>query len=404
MRPCDYQFIDIIFITTFIMNVEQKGIESGVLHMDEIIRKAAIELRHELHMYPELSGEEVRTKNTLMGFLSEKTKLEIVDCGAWFYAKYNAKTKAKPSIAFRADMDAIMVDEDDSLPYASKHRGTAHKCGHDGHCSALCAFAMELNQMGADRDVYLIFQHAEEIGTGALECCHIVEDEDIAEIYGIHNLPGKSFGSICTRAGTINLASVGVEYTFVGAPTHASTPELGKNPAKVISRMVLAIDEITQNIQPKGLLLATVIQIDLGERSFGVSASRGKLLLTVRGEHGEEMKQLLDELRSKGDELCQDAGITMTIDYYDDFTDTVNHVESVEKVRNICSENGIEFEELENPIRTSEDFGHFIKKRKGALLWIGAGEEWTPLHNKDYDYNDKLIEKTAEIIWHLIKY
>lgn len=372
--------------------------------MDNKIKNAVMELRHEIHMYPELSNDEKNTKERLIRFLSENTGLDIVDCGAWFYAKYTSKNKRKPSIAFRADMDAIMVHEDDSLPYASKHKGIAHKCGHDGHSSALCGFAMELDQAGADRDVYLIFQHAEEIGSGAQECCHIMEDEDIYEIYGIHNFPGKRFGSVCTRIGTVNLASVGVEYTFTGTPTHASTPELGKNPAKVISEMVLAIDNITKDIEPLGLLLATVIQIDLGERSFGVSASSGKLLLTVRGEHGEEMNRLLDGLKCKGEELCQSSGITMTIDYYDDFTDTVNHTESVEKVRRICSENGIPFEELENPIRTSEDFGHFIKKRKGALLWLGAGEEWTPLHNKDYDYNDKLIEKTAELIWHLVRY
>ena len=128
--------------------------------MDKSLKTKAINLRHTLHSYPELSGCETETKKTVMDFLKENTTLQIVDRGLWFYGKYSCqKDEGKNnSIAFRADFDAIKVFEDDVLQYASKNPGIAHKCGHDGHTAALCAFAMEVCEKGADRDIYFIFQ------------------------------------------------------------------------------------------------------------------------------------------------------------------------------------------------------------------------------------------------------
>ena len=362
----------------------------------------AIKLRHHLHMYPELSEQEYKTREALIDFLKENTSLEVVDRGRWLYAKYTAAEKKKPSIAFRADIDAIRVQEKDTLPYASKNPGAAHKCGHDGHSSALCAFAMEVDQNGADRDIYFIFQHAEETGAGAKECCVLIEEENIAEVYGLHNLPGASFGCVCTRPGVVNFASVGIEYSLTGAPTHASTPELGRNPAKAVSRMVLAIDDITAAQNPKGRLLATVIQMDVGERAFGVSAWEGKLLLTVLGEYGEEMDAFIEALNATAAEECEEYGLELSIQYYERFPDTYNHPEAVEKIKKICEDNNLEYVEME-PMRSSEDFGEFTKKTCGALIWLGAGENWPPLHDENFDYNDALIEETCELFRLLVE-
>lgn len=363
--------------------------------MDDRLLEQIIELRHRIHMNPELSNRETETKETLKAFLREKTGLEIVDCGRWFYAKYSSPSPEKPSIGFRADIDAIRVFEDDTLPYASKNPGVAHKCGHDGHCSALCAFACLVDHEGADRDVYFIFQHAEEEGNGAEECCQVIRNLNIYEIYGLHNYPGREFGCVHTRPGTVNMASVGVEYNVKGTPTHASTPELGKNPAGIICDMVLSLDRIKEEVQSEGLIMATVIQIDIGERAFGVSASHGKLLLTVRGEREEEMNRFLNALNHQAEKACADGGFDLEISYYDRFPDTYNHEESVEKIQRVCAERGIPYKEME-PLRTSEDFGHFLRESKGALVWMGAGMDCPPLHDKDFDYNDNLIEKTCE--------
>ena len=118
------------------------------------------QLRHELHQHPELSNQEAWTKQYLMDFLKAHTNLEIVDKGLWFYGIYRAG-KSKRNIAFRADFDAVPIEETINISYGSKNPGISHKCGHDGHAACLAGFAMEIDQKGADKNIFFLFQHAE---------------------------------------------------------------------------------------------------------------------------------------------------------------------------------------------------------------------------------------------------
>lgn len=364
--------------------------------MKQELLEKAIALRHELHRYPELSEKEVRTKKILMEFIKVNTDLQVVDRGQWFYAVYEPKKKSeKGRIAFRADMDAISVFEDSNLPYASENPGVAHKCGHDGHSAALAAFAMELSETGTDREVYLIFQHAEENGAGGKVCAQLIEEKQIETVYALHNFPGFEEGALLLREGTINCASMGMELTFTGVSAHASQPEKGRNPAAVISRLVLELEKMAAPECHEGLILATVVQVDIGERAFGVAAHKGKLLLTIRGQIEDEMNALRDRIENFAKEQAQQYGLLLETAYHDVFPETYNHGESIEKIRNIADEKGWKTQTLENPIRSSEDFGWYLKKASGALVWMGAGMECTPIHSAEFDYNDNLIERSV---------
>ena len=136
-------------------------------------------LRHELHRFPELSLCESMTKQRLMNFIKRETDLEVTDCGKWFYALYWSPKEHAQSIAFRADFDALAIPETDGLPYCSANSGVSHKCGHDGHSAVLCGFAMAANRYGADKNIYFIFQHAEEIGAGGRECASLIREKQI---------------------------------------------------------------------------------------------------------------------------------------------------------------------------------------------------------------------------------
>jgi len=177
--------------------------------MDKRWEKLAVELRHSLHRHPELSLEEHWTKQHLMHFLKQHTKLEVVDCGAWFYAHCKGK-QPSGGIAFRAEMDALPVPDEIEKDYVSQFPGKGHKCGHDGHQAALCGLALELSEKGADRDVYLIFQHGEEIGAGGGECARLLAEKGIQEVYGWHNRPGMPKGMVQTMDGTMYYASKGM--------------------------------------------------------------------------------------------------------------------------------------------------------------------------------------------------
>ncbi|HLO11700.1 MAG TPA: M20/M25/M40 family metallo-hydrolase, partial [Pseudoneobacillus sp.] len=193
----------------------------------------AKKLRHELHQHPELSNEEVWTKQHLMNFLEANTKLDLVDKGNWFYAIYRAGTD-KPNIAFRADFDALPMDEFIELPWASQFPGKAHKCGHDGHSATLAGFALEIDQAGADKNIFFLFQPAEETGDGAIQCVDFIKEHNIDEIYAYHNMSGFPYKTIGIMDGTTMCASKGMTIHLEGSPTHASQPEKGINPSFAI--------------------------------------------------------------------------------------------------------------------------------------------------------------------------
>ena len=144
----------------------------------------AVQLRRELHAHPELSNQEIWTKAHLMDFLRRNTsRIELVDKGSWFYGAYRAGGDL-PGLAFRADFDAVPVADGCGAPYASAVPGVSHACGHDGHSACLAALALEIDQRGAEKNVFFLFQHAEETGDGAAACVELFQEERVDEIFG----------------------------------------------------------------------------------------------------------------------------------------------------------------------------------------------------------------------------
>lgn len=358
------------------------------MHQD--IFRLAVELRHELHAHPELSNQEKETKRRLMDFLrTHSTRLELADRGRWFYAVCRAGSE-RPSIAFRADFDAIPVEDRCGKPYVSQNPGVGHKCGHDGHSAALAALALEIDRDGADKNVYFLFQHAEETGDGAKECVALLEEERIDEIYAFHNRPGYPLGQVRVLDGTVYCASEGMILSFLGTPSHASLPELGRNPAYAIAELVCALPGLTDPASHRGLVLATVIQIDVGEPAFGVQASRGRLLLTIRGQYEEELAALRDAVRALAEQKAARDGLELQISFQDVFPATVSHAANNEKLRRCCRELGLDCVQMPEPFRSSEDFGWYTKRIPGAFFEIGGGPG-TDLHTADMDFNDEII-------------
>ncbi len=371
--------------------------------MNEKNFQLAAQLRHELHQHPELSLQERWTKNHLMEFLkAHTTKFEIVDRDQWFYAVYRAEHPTK-KVAFRGDFDAIPVEDEIDAPYRSQCPGVGHKCGHDGHVANLCLMALEIEDNGADNDVYLVYQHAEEIGGGGEACAQLMEEEGIDEVYAFHNQSGMPLNAVILKNGTMCCASKGMEITLTGTPAHASTPEFGKNPAFAVAAIIDAIPGFISPENNKGIVLCTVIQVDLGERAFGVSAHKGKLLLTIRGEYEEEMDRLQSNLEALAKEQADKYGLACEFAYYDEFPETANHAENADKVRAVCKALDIPVKEQELPMRGSEDFGYFTKKTKGAIFWVGNGEEHPPVHNAKFDFVDATMKTATAVFLELAK-
>ena len=367
--------------------------------MNEKNYELSVKLRHDLHRHPEVSNNEVWTKAYLMNFLRNHTRLEVVDRGAWFYAVYRASNQAK-KIAFRADFDALPIDETITLPYGSQIPGVSHKCGHDGHSATLAALALEVDQLGCENNVYFIFQHAEETGDGAKQCVVLIEEEGIDEVFGYHNEPGYPLGEVIVNSGSFQCASKGMSLYFKGVPSHASDPGVGRNPAPAIARIICALPSLYRAEDYNGLVLCTVIHVEIGSPAFGTSASSGVLRVTLRGQYEEEMNRLQTRLDNLAFGLASEYGLDYHTEFCDYFPESVNHSTSAEKIRKVCRSLGIKIHEFPHPKRGSEDFGYFTKAAPGAYFNIGAGNI-TPHHMVTFDFPDEIIKTAVDVFYEL---
>lgn len=344
-------------------------------------------LRHELHDLAEISGQEVQTKAKLKSFLTSHTTLSLHDCGEGFYAAHREEG-AVSSIALRADYDALAMPD-----------GTAcHLCGHDGHAAALCGVALSLEGQTIGKNVFLLFQPAEETGAGAAPCCQLFEMEQIDEIYGAHNLPGKPFGQVTTRPGTFACASRGVTLRFEGKPTHAAYPELGVSPAEAVGRLLVMLPELSNPKLYEGMTLCTVIGVQMGEKAFGAAAEKAEVWLTLRGEHDKDLHQLYHRVLINAASLAQQTGVVFTGDVQDVFPSTENDAACAQKVLDAC--HGVE---LPVPMRWSEDFGHYLQHVKGAFFGVGVGEDYPGLHTECYEFPDSILPIMVDAFLSLLR-
>lgn len=364
--------------------------------MNEKQAAQAVALRHEIHANPDLSNQERGTIDRIRGFLQEHTHLEIHDMGAWMYAVYRSGNLG-PGVAFRCELDALPVEDRIDAPYRSTRPGVGHKCGHDGHCATMAAFALDLEANGAPVDAYLLFQHAEEIGDGGLACVPLVEENPVAAIYAYHNRPGLETGAVQLMDGTVFCGSKGLTLHFEGVPSHASMPECGKNPAFAISELVGQLDALTAPEDGQGLVLCTVIQIDVGEPAFGTQASRGDLRLTIRGDRQEAQDALQNKLEQLAARLARRDGLTLTIQESDVFPATVNDPGCTDRVRAACRSQGVPCREVLRPDPSSDDYGHLTSRVPGTIFEIGGGLDCPPIHTESFDFPDQILPQAVAL-------
>ncbi len=355
-----------------------------------------IELRHRLHRYPELSMRERETKELLKRFIRGRTSCRLVDMPGWFYCVFGGE-KPGDRVAFRAEMDALPIEETIELPYGSVRPGISHKCGHDGHAAALCGLALTLEETGTERPVILIFQPGEEIGAGGEACSGIIEPERIRRIYAWHNLEGYPEGAVVIRQGLAHPASEGLTMRFHGKCSHASEPEKGNNPAAAIAETVLQVRKLSER-KRGGLVLATVVGMQAGTGDFGISAGDGELALTLRAEREEELALLEQEIIACAERVAERDGLTLQRGISDYFPETRNCAEAVDSVRRAAAGLGCPVLEMDTFLRSSEDFGYCTGRTEGAVYYIGTGEDHAPLHTGEYDFNDNILEIAVDMM------
>lgn len=360
-----------------------------------------VKLRREIHKNPELSGVEYETADFIAVALSklnpDDLKTNIGGCGV--AAIFNGE-KEGPCVLFRAELDALPIEEVNDFPHKSRNKGVSHKCGHDGHMAIMMGLTQKVSQnRPSSGRVIILFQPAEETGEGARA---VVADPEFQKImpdysYALHNLPGHPMGEVLIRKGTFNCASRGMIISLHGKTAHAAYPDTGNSPAEALSQLLFIFPRLTSSIKSDELLMTTTVHASMGEKAFGTAPADAKLMVTVRSETNEGMDFLVSKAKLAVEKIATEYGLKFDVEWADVFDASVNDDDCAGIVADAAETTGHTVTWLDEPLRWSEDFGAISACAKGAMFAYGAGEDNPQIHNPDYDFPDGLIEGGVSI-------
>lgn len=371
-----------------------------------------INLRRALHKNPELSGQEKQTAFQIKQYLSKFKADEIIeDLGGHGIAFIFNGKQSGPTLMFRAELDALPIDEINQFDYRSTESGVSHKCGHDGHMTIIAGLAEEVSKMPPSKGrVVLLFQPAEETGQGAKE---VLEDPKFQQIkpdyiFALHNIPGFKKNSILLKDDVFSSASIGLIIRLKGKTSHASEPEKGQNPAFVMADTLKKIEKYALPSESLDRIkIITPIYCRLGEQAFGTSPGYAEMMFTLRATHTADFEDLKEFVMNTVKDSIQKrlpaCKLQMENEWVEAFPNTKNDLGCNKVISEAATLAEYPIAQISFPFRWSEDFGYFLEKYPGALFGLGAGIDQPALHNPDYDFPDELIESGIRVFSNIYK-
>ncbi len=364
--------------------------------------------RQHLHTIPELEFECYETA----AFVAERLREFGVDelhegiAKTGMVAIINGQGEG-PTIGLRADMDALPITEETGVEYASKNPGKMHACGHDGHTTMLLGAARYLAETRnfAGR-VALIFQPAEEEGGGAGVMVEegIMERFDIAQVYGIHNTPGRPEGLFETTPGPLMAAVDTFEIHIQGVGGHGAMPHETKDPVMAACGMAQAIQTIvSRNHYALDDLVVSVTQIHTGTVN-NVIPDTAYLNGTVRTFDPAVQRMVKERMAQIVAGQAASYGVEATLEYQEGYPATINDADKAAFAADVARDvSGAERVEA-NAGREmgAEDFSYMLQARPGAYLFLGQGEG-AGLHHPKYNFNDEIAPVGASFFARLVE-
>lgn len=373
---------------------------------ENTIHQKLLAFRHELHQHPEVSGSETETAGKILAWVRSFNPDEIITGlgGNGLAAIFQGKA-AGPTILFRAELDALPIQESASHEYRSQNSNTAHLCGHDGHMAILLGLAALLDQnRPLCGKIVLLFQPAEETGTGAFK---VVNDARLKPlnpdyVFAIHNLPGFELNQVIIRSGTFAAASTGMIIIFKGFTSHAAEPEKGRSPTRAVAKLLDELERLPeQMLHLQRFAMLTVVHVKIGEQAFGTTPGEAVVMATLRAFEDNDLEKLKNRTEILVKSLADNERLGFELSYTEEFPATNNHSDATDLVVTAATNLGFDILMLDEPFRWSEDFGHFTRHSKGTLIGLGAGINHPALHNPDYDFPDELINTGAKLLLQL---
>lgn len=356
------------------------------------IKEEIIAWRRDFHMYPELKYEEKRTSKIVKEHLREwGYKIKRVGTGIIADIGVGERT-----IALRADMDALPVQEENNIPYKSKIPGKMHACGHDAHTAMLLGAAKIIAEHSEELNgrVRLIFQPAEEGGNGALKMIEGGALEGVDAIFGFHVWMDLPSGVIGIRDGPF-LAGAGIFNALIkGRGGHGASPHETIDPIPIAAETILALQTIgSRNIDPieSGVISVTSI---CGGTAFNVIPEEVKLKGTIRFFKPGVGELIVRRMKEIFEGVTKAHGASYELDIEELTPPTVNDKRMADFARKVADKYGLMWGKVK-PTMGAEDFSFYLQKVPGVFLALGIRNEEKgivhPHHHPKFDVDEEVL-------------
>ncbi|MDX8388763.1 MAG: M20 aminoacylase family protein [Ghiorsea sp.] len=357
--------------------------------------------RRHLHQHPETAYEEFETSSFIVGILKD-LGLTVHQglAGTGVVATLKAG-HSNQSIALRADMDALPVQELNDISHRSKTEGKMHACGHDGHTAMLLGAAKHLAQNpNFDGTIYFVFQPAEESFGGADKMIKegLFDLFPAQSIFGMHNFPDLPQGQFAAKPGAIMASFDTFEIILHGKGCHAAKPHQGHDPLLAASQLILALQSIvSRNIAPHQPAVVSVTQIH-GGTTWNIIPETAQICGTFRCLDDEVRKQIKQRIEDISTSVCAAMQIKAEVTFNPGtvaYPATINSEKetklALDIAANLVGEENINREP--QPSMGAEDFSFMLQHKPGCYVWLGGNTAETKgmLHHPQYDFNDEIL-------------
>ncbi|QBO35794.1 amidohydrolase [Periweissella cryptocerci] len=351
--------------------------------------------RHHFHQHPEVSNFEFETTAYIKQLLSSwGVRLVPTTLTTGVIAEVGDASKG-PTIALRADIDALPITEATGATYTSVNTGVMHACGHDFHQTALLGSAFELKQNEAELQglIRFIFQPAEETHTGADDVIAAGHIDDVQAIVGFHNKPDLQVGEVGILKGGLMAAVDQFKVTFTGIGTHAAMPQLGNDPIVALSTTISTLQTIVaRNVDPQQTAVVSVTHI-AGGSTWNVLPESAWFEGTIRTFTNETRALSKQRFYDIVNGQAQAFGLKVVIDWSKGPDVTENDPVLTE----IVSDETSKFLKVVKPAPSNagEDFATFSQKIPGVFVFFGSHgtADW---HHPDFDVDDAALPLAVE--------
>lgn len=375
----------------------------------EALYPELVEIRRDLHMNPELSFKEERTPQKIAEYL-ESLGLEVTrNVGgngvvAWLRGKKPGRTAA-----FRADFDALPIQDEKEVSYKSQVPGVMHACGHDIHTAALLGAAKVLSgcREQIHGNIVFIHQFAEEVVPGGAKA--MIADgclDGVDVIYGAHVWSEMPVGTIGCREGYGMAAMDAFEIEIFGKGGHGAFPHLTVDPLVIGSQLVLNLQQIvSRRVNPLQPAVVTVGTFSSGQ-AYNIIPDSARMTGTVR-TFDQNTRDLIERsIHDLAQAACEGAGARFEHCYDRGYPPVCSHAREVQDVRRageriVGSENVVEFE----PMMGGEDFAYYLEQIPGAFFVVGGRNPELkaiyPHHHPKFDVDERSMLVIGKIFLHL---